>query len=186
MGLSAQAGPVCICCGAVTYLHCLTAAGVPNMSALSLPLCQQAGHRDPRILQVGRGWAAAHLFRCTMHASAKNVLAHASAFSQPGTSGRQATLPDGPLYCCMRLPCSGGGLFPVGTKLADAYRQRPSCPCNAGRRCELSERPLLCASVSWAAGEAVIGGSDHALYTVDLQTGKKRRTLYTKTCGHAE
>ena len=86
----------------------------------------------------------------------------------------------------MCLPSRGVELTAAGAKTANACRRSLSRPCNAGRRCELSERPLLCASVSWAAGEAVVGGSDHALYTVDLQTGKKRRTLYTKTCGHAE
>ena len=44
----------------------------------------------------------------------------------------------------------------------------------------------MCSSINWLAGEVVVGSSDHALYVVDVQTGKKRRTLYTKTAGHAE
>ena len=40
--------------------------------------------------------------------------------------------------------------------------------------------------MNWAAGEVVVGSSDHALYVVDVATGKKRRTLYTETAGHAE
>ena len=31
-----------------------------------------------------------------------------------------------------------------------------------------------------------MGSSDHAIYTVDLATGKRRRTLYSKSFGHAE
>lgn len=32
----------------------------------------------------------------------------------------------------------------------------------------------------------VVGSSDHALYVVDVQSSKRRRTLYTKTTGHSE
>ena len=56
----------------------------------------------------------------------------------------------------------------------------------AGRVCNVSEVPLMCSSTNWAAGEVVVGSSDHALYVVELKTGIKRRTLYTKTAGHAE
>ena len=52
--------------------------------------------------------------------------------------------------------------------------------------CNVSEQPLMCSSVNWQAGEVVVGSSDHALYVVDAETGKKRRTLYTKTAGHSE
>ena len=57
---------------------------------------------------------------------------------------------------------------------------------HAGRICNVSEIPLMCSSINWALGEVVVGSSDHALYVVDIQSGKKRRTLYTKTCGHSE
>jgi WD40 repeat protein len=40
--------------------------------------------------------------------------------------------------------------------------------------------------MSVLGSEAVVGSSDHALYTVDLDTGRKRRTLYGKTAGHTE
>ncbi len=56
----------------------------------------------------------------------------------------------------------------------------------AGRICNVSDVPLMCSSINWSAGEVVVGSADHALYVVDVQTGKKRRTLYTKTAGHAE
>lgn len=185
MGLSAQPGPACICFGAVTHMHCLTAAGVHSISALSLPLSQQAGHGGPGILQVGgvgllHTHPGAQCMRLPIGVSSCPCIESALGHRQAGDlSGRL-------LYCCMCPPSNGVWLTPAGAKVADALRRSLCRPCNAGRRCELSERPLLCASVSWAAGEAVIGGSDHALYTVDLQTGKKRRTLYTKTCGHAE
>ena len=54
-----------------------------------------------------------------------------------------------------------------------------------GAVCQLSERPLLCASVDWSLGEAAIGGSDHAVYIVDAATCKLKRTLH-KQGGHAE
>ena len=51
---------------------------------------------------------------------------------------------------------------------------------------DISDRPSICSSVDWVAGEAIIGSSDHALYGVDVNTGRVRRTLYTKKCGHTE
>lgn len=51
---------------------------------------------------------------------------------------------------------------------------------------DVSDRPNTCASVDWAAGEAVVGCSDHALYGVDVHSGRLRRTLYTKKSGHTE
>ncbi|GAQ85255.1 F-box and WD-40 domain protein 7 [Klebsormidium nitens] len=54
----------------------------------------------------------------------------------------------------------------------------------AGRVTKLSELPILCMSV--LGNEAVVGSSDHAVYTVDLDTGRKKRTLYGKTAGHTE
>ncbi|KAL3143401.1 hypothetical protein ABBQ38_002225 [Trebouxia sp. C0009 RCD-2024] len=64
------------------------------------------------------------------------------------------------------------------------WRAGPQDP--AGRVCNVSELPLMCSSINWASQEVVVGSSDHALYVVDVQSGKKRRTLYTKTAGHAE
>lgn len=34
--------------------------------------------------------------------------------------------------------------------------------------------------------EVAFGCSDHGVYTYDINSGKKRRTLYTKRCGHSE
>lgn len=60
----------------------------------------------------------------------------------------------------------------------------------AGRVCQLSERPLLCLAARWdpggGGGEVVIGSSDHALYVLDVKSCTRRRTLYSKTCGHKE
>ena len=40
----------------------------------------------------------------------------------------------------------------------------------AGVLCDLSDRPLVCSSCH--GGMMVIGGTDHALYEIDLATGK--------------
>lgn len=69
----------------------------------------------------------------------------------------------------------------------------PGCCCllqswctPAGLAVELSDRPLLCVAAHWEAAEVVLGGSDHALYVIDVRSARKKRTLYTKTCGHTE
>lgn len=56
----------------------------------------------------------------------------------------------------------------------------------AGRLCNVSEIPLLCSCINWAANEVIVGSSDHALYAIDIATGQKRRTLFSKTAGHSE
>eukprot|EP01138_Halocafeteria_seosinensis_P008942 gb/GECG01009139.1/.p1 GENE.gb/GECG01009139.1/~~gb/GECG01009139.1/.p1 ORF type:complete len:576 (+),score=67.05 gb/GECG01009139.1/:1-1728(+) len=68
--------------------------------------------------------------------------------------------------------------------LPDQFCHGPQNP--EGDLVDLSDRPLLCMSVDINRGEAVIGGSDHALYTVDLNARRKARTLYTKRYGHTE
>lgn len=67
-------------------------------------------------------------------------------------------------------------------------RPLPGRPPNAPAACSLGDRPVLCCDVHWATGQAAVGSSDHAVYTLDLQAGAcaKRRTLYTKTHGHSE
>mmetsp|Transcript_9248 Transcript_9248/g.23366 ORF Transcript_9248/g.23366 Transcript_9248/m.23366 type:complete len:501 (-) Transcript_9248:250-1752(-) len=69
-------------------------------------------------------------------------------------------------------------------EVVGAFWQGPADP--QGMVVDVSDRPNICASVDWAAGEAVIGCSDHALYGVDVHSGRLRRTLYTKKSGHAE
>jgi hypothetical protein len=55
-----------------------------------------------------------------------------------------------------------------------------------GRRVDLSDRPLLCSSTN-GTNEVILGGSDHALYSVDVKdTRRKPITMYTKTCGHTD
>ena len=61
----------------------------------------------------------------------------------------------------------------------------------SGKQIDLSDRPLLCASFDAVRGEAVFGGSDHALYSVnineiDSKRGPKTVKMYSKTCGHAD
>jgi hypothetical protein len=68
------------------------------------------------------------------------------------------------------------------------WRTGPADP--EGAVCQLSERPLLCSAARWQpdgrGGEIVLGSADHGLYVVDAATGKRRRTLYSKACGHKE
>ncbi|MEW5302349.1 MAG: hypothetical protein WDW36_005146 [Sanguina aurantia] len=56
----------------------------------------------------------------------------------------------------------------------------------AGTLVDLSDRPSSCSAADWPRGEVVIGSTDHALYVIDVNTGSKKRTLYTKACGHTE
>ena len=51
---------------------------------------------------------------------------------------------------------------------------------------EVSDRPVLCMSVDMAGDEGVVGVSDHSLYTFNLASGRKTRTLYTTRMGHTE
>lgn len=57
-------------------------------------------------------------------------------------------------------------------------QQRQELICGTGRLVQLSDQPVLCSAVSPDGSEAVFGCSDHALYTVDLLSCKKSRTLY--------
>ena len=35
-------------------------------------------------------------------------------------------------------------------------------------------------------GQVVVGGADHALYDYEVETGKLKRKMYTKTRGHID
>ncbi|KAK9860355.1 hypothetical protein WJX84_004348 [Apatococcus fuscideae] len=72
----------------------------------------------------------------------------------------------------------------LAARCSAAWRRGPSAP--AGRLIQLSDQPLLCSAVSPDRSGAVFGSSDHALYTVDMMSGKKSRTLYGRSNGHAE
>ncbi|KAG2448714.1 hypothetical protein HYH02_006070 [Chlamydomonas schloesseri] len=56
----------------------------------------------------------------------------------------------------------------------------------AGTLCDLSDRPNTCSAADWSRGEVVIGSTDHALYVLDAVRGLRKRTLYSKSCGHTE
>lgn len=61
----------------------------------------------------------------------------------------------------------------------------------AGMQVDLSDRPLLCGSFSDSKGEAVFGGSDHALYSVTVNDVESKRgpkvvKMYSKKCGHTD
>jgi len=49
---------------------------------------------------------------------------------------------------------------------------------------DFSDRPLLC--MSHLGDEVVVGGSDHALYTLSVSKARKTRQLHSKAYGHAE
>jgi len=69
-----------------------------------------------------------------------------------------------PSACCWTHPCSPAGVL-----------------------AKVSDRPLLCsASMPDGSNDVVVGSSDHALYVVDIKTGRKKRTLYSKSTGHTE
>ena len=55
-----------------------------------------------------------------------------------------------------------------------------------GMLCDVSDRPLLCSSVSSTGQEVVLGGSDHSLRIYDVNSGKLKRQLYSKRFGHSE
>lgn len=56
----------------------------------------------------------------------------------------------------------------------------------AGRLVDVSDRPLLCMSVDVPRSRAVIGGSDHSLYEIDIAAGRTVRELYSRSAGHSE
>jgi len=86
----------------------------------------------------------------------------------------------------VRACCPG---VPLEARLAGRWARGPLDP--AGALLDLSDRNLLCLSVSpvtssGGATEVAVGGADHAIYTFDLETGRKRRTLHSKRYGHAD
>lgn len=67
---------------------------------------------------------------------------------------------------------------------SQTFLQPPVDP--AGRRFDLSDRPLMCSSTN-LRNEVIVGGSDHALYSIDINDEKRRPiTMYTKKCGHTD
>lgn len=64
------------------------------------------------------------------------------------------------------------------------WRRGPKDP--RGVLFKASDGPIMCLSVSDKNDEAVVGSSDHALYTFDPSTGRRKRRLYTKLHGHRE
>eukprot|EP00899_Mesostigma_viride_P014111 jgi/Mesvir1/22700/Mv14117-RA.1 len=80
-------------------------------------------------------------------------------------------------------PFDSGKGVPIPFTPSEAWYSGPMDP--AGTQSSLSSVPILCMSVH--GEEAVVGSSDHALYTVDLsRPDKKGRTLYNKSMGHTE
>lgn len=66
------------------------------------------------------------------------------------------------------------------------FSQPPVDP--SGRRFDLSDRLLMCSS-SNMRNELVVGGTDHALYAIDVlstDSRKKPTTMYSKKFGHTD
>ncbi|GLC37310.1 hypothetical protein PLESTB_001137600 [Pleodorina starrii] len=82
----------------------------------------------------------------------------------------------------------GGAAGAAGSRYpgraAAGWQSGPPDP--AGVMCDLSDRPNACSAADWSRGEVVIGSTDHALYVLDANRGLRKRTLYSKTSGHAE
>jgi hypothetical protein len=53
-----------------------------------------------------------------------------------------------------------------------------------GALIDLSDRPTTCSATT--GNEVVIGCTDHALYILDTEKAKKKRTLYNSCNGHTE
>ena len=128
------------------------------------------------------------------HGSGAGSGAGAAAGRGLGIAGRRAGGPVVRATSGGPRPAAGrrAGFGPVDDTVVRAYvdtlhKQWYRGPVDpSGTLVELSGRPLLCMSVAPQVDEVVVGGSDHALYTFNLSTGRKRRTLYTKSQGHSE
>jgi WD40 repeat protein len=96
----------------------------------------------------------------------------------------RATAPNGGTVALPERSVSAADVPPPARLEAGTWATGPRDP--AGVLSELSERPLLAMALNPRSSEVVIAGSDHALYTVDMLSGRKTRTLYGKTAGHSE
>lgn len=68
----------------------------------------------------------------------------------------------------------------------DMFRNPGGPQDSAGRLIDVSDRPLLCSSTNMR-NEVIVGGSDHALYAIDVTDSRRRPvTMYTKTAGHTD
>lgn len=67
---------------------------------------------------------------------------------------------------------------------SDMFLNPPLDP--AGRRVDVSDRLLICSS-SNMRNEVVVGGSDHALYSINVNDpASKPITMYNKSNGHTD
>lgn len=56
-----------------------------------------------------------------------------------------------------------------------------------GYQFDLCDRPLQCMSINESTNEAVIGSTDHSVYSIDIKNPKKRtKQMYSKKYGHTE
>lgn len=67
---------------------------------------------------------------------------------------------------------------------SDMFLNPPTDP--AGQRVDVSDRLLICSS-SNMRNEVVVGGSDHALYSINVNDPTSRPvTMYNKSNGHSD
>eukprot|EP00735_Rhodelphis_limneticus_P001811 TRINITY_DN12503_c0_g1::TRINITY_DN12503_c0_g1_i1::g.15063::m.15063 TRINITY_DN12503_c0_g1::TRINITY_DN12503_c0_g1_i1::g.15063 ORF type:complete len:448 (+),score=89.94,sp/Q969H0/FBXW7_HUMAN/28.81/4e-22,sp/Q969H0/FBXW7_HUMAN/25.26/5e-18,WD40/PF00400.27/0.00038,WD40/PF00400.27/0.021,WD40/PF00400.27/8.1e-08,WD40/PF00400.27/5.4e-06,WD40/PF00400.27/5,WD40/PF00400.27/0.22,WD40/PF00400.27/0.51,PQQ_3/PF13570.1/2.4e+02,PQQ_3/PF13570.1/5.4,PQQ_3/PF13570.1/0.84,PQQ_3/PF13570.1/68,PQQ_3/PF13570.1/1.3e+04,PQQ_ len=76
----------------------------------------------------------------------------------------------------------GMSALSIRNSLSPGWASGPMDP--EGILFDASDRPIMCGSLH--GDEAILGCSDHALYGVNIRTGKKTRQLHTKQCGHSE
>mmetsp|Transcript_21104 Transcript_21104/g.50074 ORF Transcript_21104/g.50074 Transcript_21104/m.50074 type:complete len:448 (-) Transcript_21104:17-1360(-) len=75
-----------------------------------------------------------------------------------------------------------GPYRPNTPSLVAGYRTGPLE--ERGRLVDLSERPLV--AMALRDEEVAVAGTDHGVYVVDINKGRVKRKLYTKTSGHTE
>ena len=84
--------------------------------------------------------------------------------------------------CVDRSECCTSANAAEARSFAATWHHAPAL----AARVSLSDRPVLCASVHWDSGEAVLGAADHAAHVLCVRRGVRTRTLHTKTSGHKE
>ncbi|DBA75204.1 TPA: hypothetical protein ACH3X1_010504 [Trebouxia sp. C0004] len=156
---------------------------VPHQGPPRFSAATSHEHNDAYMQEFDTAYAELEAMSLAQKGSAQGISAHrphatvgiphrASSTARPATTKSTVSQPAQPMQSA----------YPA--HINSSWRSGPEDP--AGRICNVSDVPLMCSSINWSAGEVVVGSADHALYVVDVQTGKKRRTLYTKTAGHAE
>lgn len=145
------------------------AAGRSDLRSSAVNIRARAGGGGSSSSTSASGTAMVASGRSAASSSSAGVASSARAALPPGGGG--SAVPDG------AHPCSQ-------TVLGPAWWSGPVDP--AGSLADLSDRPLMAMATDPLHKEVAIAGSDHAVYTVDMATGRKQRTLYGGKYGHSE